>query len=39
MVFLHVPTTKDEEAIRRGVEVALALIQECIDALPGDYRM
>ncbi|KAL8635596.1 MAG: hypothetical protein Q9228_006927 [Teloschistes exilis] len=39
VVFLHVPTGKDDECINRGVRVAQALIEQCVDGLPGDYRL
>ena len=38
MAFLHVPKDKTEESIRRGVKVATALIVECVDSLPNDYK-
>lgn len=37
--FLHVPTDNSEDGIGRGVEVAKALITECIDSLPEDYKL
>ncbi|KAL8686309.1 MAG: hypothetical protein Q9218_007193, partial [Villophora microphyllina] len=39
VVFLHVPTGKDEENIKRGVRVAQALIEACVDSLPGQYNL
>ena len=38
VVFLHVPPQKTEESIERGVKVAMALIEACVDSLPSDYR-
>lgn len=38
VAFLHVPKDRTEESIRRGVKVAMALIVECVDTLPSDYK-
>lgn len=38
VAFLHVPKDRTEESIRRGVKVATALIVECVDSLPNDYK-
>lgn len=38
VVFLHVPKVDTEASVKRGVDVATALVTACVDSLPGDYK-
>ncbi|KAI4271101.1 MAG: hypothetical protein L6R38_006935 [Xanthoria sp. 2 TBL-2021] len=38
VLFLHVPETNAEASVKRGVDIATALVTACVDSLPGDYK-
>ncbi|KAL8985102.1 MAG: hypothetical protein Q9205_001085 [Flavoplaca limonia] len=37
VIFLHVPKTRTDESVQKGIKVTKALIEACVESLPGSY--